>query len=85
MITNAASHDGNDLAIARQLRGEEDHRDEDKQRTEHIHEVRDEVQVVVKDDLSYTHLIFKEVVQLLCQVEHHGDTHDQHNRKEECA
>ena len=85
MVAHATGHDGDDLAVARQLRGEENHRDEDEQRTEHIHEVWDEVQVVVKDDLPDRHLILEEVIQLLRQVKHDGNTHNQHNREEECA
>ena len=85
MVADTTGQDGNNLAITRQLRCEENHRDEDEQRTEHIHEVRDEVQVVVKDDLPDCHLILEEVIQLLRQVEHDGNTHDEHNREDECA
>ena len=85
MVTHATGQNGDYLAVARQLRGEENHRDEDKERAEHIHEVGDEVQVVVKDDFSDRHLILEEVIQLLRQVEHDGNTHDEHNREEECA
>jgi hypothetical protein len=30
-------------------------------------------------------LILKEVIQLLRQVKHHGNTHNQHNREYECT
>ena len=85
MVADATRQDGNNLAITRQLRGEEDHRDEDEQRTEHIHEVRDEIQIVVENNLAHSHLVLEEVIKLLREVENNGNTHDEHDRENERA
>ena len=85
MVADTTGQDGNNLAITRQLRCEENHRDEDEQRTEHIHEVWDEIEIVVENDLADTNLILEEVVQLLRKVENHRNTHNQHDREEERA
>ena len=85
MINYPACQNGNNLTITRYLRGEENHRNEYEQRTEHIHKIWNKIQVIIKDNLPQWRLILKEFVHLLRQVKHHCDTHNQHNRKEECA
>ena len=52
MVTHARSHHRNDLRIAGQLGGEIDHGNEDEQRTEHIHIIRNKRQVVVEQYLT---------------------------------
>jgi hypothetical protein len=66
MVTYATSHDSYNLAIASQFGGKEDNGDKDEKWTKHIHEVWNEIQVVVKDNLPDTHLILKKVIHLFC-------------------
>ena len=85
MIANATRQNGNDLAITRQFGCKEDNRDEYEQRTEHIHKIRNKIDVIIKDNFFYRYLILKEIVHFLCQIKYYSNTHDKHNRKEECA
>ena len=85
MVTHAACQDSYNLTIACYFGRKEYHRNEYEQRTEHIHIIGDKIQVIVKHDLVDRSLILKEIIQFLRQIEHHSNTHNQHNRKEECA
>lgn len=84
-VTDSAGQDSDDLTIARHLTGEENDGDEDEQRTEHIHVVGHEVEIVVQYDLAKRHLRLKEVVHLLRQIEDDGDRENEHDREKECA
>ena len=63
--THAGGLHRDDFRITRQFRGEENDGDEDKERTEQIGEVGDEVQVVVEDDLLRRHIALRKLVNLL--------------------
>ena len=85
MITDSGSHHSNDFGVTGELGCEEDDRDEYEQRTEHIHIIRYEVEIIIEDNLLQRHLIIIEVIEFLSQVEDDGNTHDKHNREEESA
>ena len=85
MVAHTACQDGYNLTIARYFGGEEYHRYEYEQWTEHIHIVWNKIQVIVKYNLIDRGLILEKIIQFLCQIKHHGNTHNQHNRKEESA
>ena len=85
MIAHTAGQHGYNLTITRYLGSEKYHRYEYEQWAEHIHIIRNKIQVIVKYDLIDRSLILKKIIQFLCQVKHYGNTHNQHNRKEECA
>jgi hypothetical protein len=74
---------GDDLGIAGQFGREEDDGYEDEQRTEHIHIVWNEVQVIVEDDLSERNLRLKEIVHLLRDIEYDRYRENQYQGEEE--
>ena len=80
--THPRRHHGNNLRVLRQFGGKENHRNEDKQRTEQIREIRDEVHVIIKDDCLYRSLVIDELVHILIDIEHHCNTDDQGYGKE---
>ena len=84
VITHAGSLHGDDLRVARQLARKENDGDEDEQRTEHIHIIGDEGQVIIEDDLRERDLVLEEIVHLLGQVKDDGDGQYQHNGEKEC-
>ena len=83
VVTHPRGMHRDDLRVARHLRGEINDGNEDEQRTEHVHVVGDEGDVVVEDDLPEWHLFLEEIVHLLRQVEDDGDGQDQHDREKE--
>ena len=74
-----------ELRVAGHFAGEEDNGNEDEQRTEHIHVIRDERQVIIKNDFAQRYLILKEIVHLLREVKYDGDRQNEHDGKEERA
>ena len=85
VITDTRSQHSDNLRITRHLGCEIDDRDEDEQRAEHIHIIRNEGQVIIKDNLLERHLVLEEIVHLLREVKDHGNREDEHNREEEGA
>ena len=85
MVTHASCLHGDDFRVACQFAGEIDDGDEDEQRAEHIHVIRDQGQIVVEDDFLQRHLIFKEIVHLLREIEYDGYRQNEHDREEERA
>ena len=83
VVADAAGQDGDDLGVRRHPGGEEDHRDEDEQRGEHVDQVRDVVAVVVEDDRLERRLVLDEVVYLLREVEDDDHDDDEQHRQEE--
>ena len=74
---------GDDLGVRCELRGEEDHRDEDEERTEEVRVVGDEVEIVAEEDPRERHLWLEEVRDLIVDVEDHCDREDQADGEEE--
>ena len=72
-----------DLRIRRQLGREKDNRNEDEQRTEHIHIIRYKIEIVVNNDLAQRNLLLKEVVYLLGDIKHNSYRQNQHYREKE--
>ena len=85
MIGYSTSQYSNNLAISCNLRGKKYDRDEYEQRAEHIHIIRNKIEVIVKYYLIDWRLILKEIIHFFRQIKHHSNTHNQHNRKEESA
>ena len=83
MVTYAGRLHRDNLRIARQFRGEENDGNEDEQRTEHIHVIRNEGQVIIEDDLFERYLALEEIVHLLRQVKDDGDRQNEHDREKE--
>ena len=81
--TDSAGQDGDDLRVGRHLGSEEYHRNEHEQRGEHVHEVRDEVQIIVEYDCMQRRFLCHEIVYLLADVEDDDDSDDQKQRNEE--
>ena len=84
METYAAGEDGDDLRVGCHLGCEEYHRYEHEQRTEHVHEVRYEIQVIVEDDGFQRCFVGHEIVYLLAYVEDDHDADYEQQRDEEC-
>ena len=85
MIRHSTSQNSNNFTISCNLRSKKYDRNEYEQRTEHIHIIRNKIEVIVKYYLIDWCLILKEIIHFLRQIKHHRNTHNQHNRKEECA
>ena len=83
MVTDARGVHGDDLRVAGQFGGKEYSRDEDEQRAEHVHVVRQEGQVVLEDDLLERNLVLKEIVHFLREVEDDRNRQNQHDREKE--
>jgi hypothetical protein len=83
METDSAGKYGYDFGVCRHLGGKEDNRYEYEQRREHIHEVRDKVEIIVKDDSLQGSLLGNKVVNLLTDIEYDNDTDDQNKRDKE--
>ena len=74
---------GHDLRIRCHLRSKEDYRNEHEQRTEHVHEVRNEIQIIVENDLFQRSFLRYEVIDLLTDIEDDNDTDDKEQRDKE--
>ena len=85
MVTDACRMYRDDLRVARQLAREKNDRDEDEQRAEHIHVIRDEWQVIIENNLVQRNLVLEEIVHLLRQVKDDRDRQNEHDGKEERA
>ena len=85
METDSAGQYGHNFRICRHFRRKEDHRYEYEHRTEHIHEVWDEVQVVVEYDGSKRRFLLNEVINPFTNVEDNNDADDQKQRHKERA
>ena len=85
METDSAGQDCHDLRVGGHLRREEYDRNEHEQRAEHVHEVWDEVDIIVEDDRLQRRLLAHEIVDLLADVEDDDDADDQDQSHEEGA
>ena len=83
METYSAGQDGDNLRVGGHLGCEENDRNEDEQRTEHVHEVRHKVHIVVKHDSSQRCFLLHKVIDLLADVKDDDDADDQKQRHEE--
>ena len=83
METDSAGQDCHDFRVGGHLRREEYDRNEHEQRTEHVHEVWDEVDIIVEDDRLQRRLLAHEIVDLLADVEDDDDADDQDQSHEE--
>jgi hypothetical protein len=72
------------LGICGHLGREKDNRYEYEHRREHIHEVWDEVQIVIKDNGLDWSLLSHKVINLLTDIENYHDTDDENQSQEEC-
>ena len=85
METDSTGQDGDYLGIGSHLRGEEYHRYEHEQRTEHVHEIWDEVDVIVEYDGPERSFLLDEVIDPLADVKDDDDADDQKQRHKERA
>ena len=83
METDSAGQYTDYLRIRRHPRGKENDRNEYEQRTEHIHEIRYEVQIIIEDNGLYRCLSGHEIVHLLADVEDYHDSDNEQNRDKE--
>ena len=74
-----------ELGVSRQFGREENDGQEDEQRTEHIHVVGQEGQVIIVDDLFERHLELKEIVHFLREVKDDRNRKNEHDREKERA
>ena len=79
---HARGKHGDDFRVLRQLGGEEDDGDKDKQRAEEVREIGDEVHVVVEDDGMPRGFVGHEPVLFLIEVEHHRNGYDECDGKD---
>ena len=83
MEADSAGEDGDNLRVGSHFRCEENHRNEHEQRTEHIHEVRYKVDVIVEYDSPQWRFLAHELIDLLTDVEDDDDADDQKQRHKE--
>ena len=74
-----------ELGVSRQFGREKYDGQEDEQRTEHIHVIGQEGDVVVVKDLFERDLELKEIVHLLREVKHDCNRKNEHDREKERA
>ena len=82
--TDSAGQDCDDLRIRGHLRGEENHRYEHEQRAEHVHEIWNEVHIIIEDYGLQRRFLADKIVDLLTDVEDYDDADDQQKSNEEC-
>ena len=75
--TDTTGEDGHNLRVSRHLGGKENHRNEDEQRTEHIHEVWHKIEVIVEDNRPERSFLADKIINLLTDVEDDDNTDDQ--------
>ena len=85
MEAGSAGEYGDYFRVSSHLGRKENHRYEHEHRTEHVHEVWDEVQIIVKDDGSERSFLLHKVINLLTDIEDDHDTDDQKQRHKERA
>ena len=85
MEAGSAGKNGNDFRVSSHLGRKENHRYEYEHRTEHIHKVWYEVQIIVKDDGPERSFLLHKVINLLTDIEDDHDTDDQKQRHKERA
>ena len=85
MEADSAGKDRHDFGVSRHLRSEENDRDDHEQRAEHVHEVWDEVDVIVEDYGLQRRFLAHEIGDLLADVEDDDDADDQDQGHEERA
>ena len=85
METDTTGKYGDYLGVGGHLRGEEYDRNEHEQRTEHVHEVRNEVEIVVEDDSPERSLLLDKVIDSLADIEDDDDADYQKQRYDEGA
>ena len=83
METDSAGEYGYDFGVRRHLGSKEDNGYEYEQRREHIHEVRNKVDIIVKDNSLQRGLLGNKVVNLLTDIEYDHDADDQNKRDKE--
>ena len=82
---DACRQQGYHLRVACQLGREEYHGYEDEQRAEEVGEVRNEVGVIVEDNGAQRSMVFRELGQVLINVEDYGNGEYQGYREEICS
>ena len=85
MVTHSGGMHRDELGVSRQFGREEYDGQEDEQRTEHIHVIGQEGDVVVVKDLFERHLELKEIVHFLRQVKYDRNWKNEHDTKEKRA
>ena len=81
--TYSAGKDCDDLGVRCHLRRKENDRDKDEKRTEHVHEIWNKVQIIIKNDSPQRSLLLDKVIYPLADVEDNDDADDQQKCHEE--
>ena len=83
METDSTREDCHYFRIGSHLRCKEDNRDEHEQRTEHVHEIWDEIEIIIKDYSLQRSLLTYKVINLLTDIEDDDDADDKKQRHKE--
>ena len=83
METDAAAENGHDFRVRCHLRREENHRNEHEQRREHVHEIRNEIHIIIENDGLERSFLRDKVVNFLTDVENDDDADNEHYRDKE--
>lgn len=83
METDSAGQDGDNLRIGRQSGCKENYRNEHEQRAEHVHEVWNEIHVVIEDNRMKRSLLGNEIIDFLTDIEDYDDSDYQQKRDKE--
>ena len=81
-MTYTGTYHCNDLTAVCHLRCEKDYTDEDKQCTEKICIIGNEVQIVLHDNGLPRSMRLSESVNILVEIEHNTNTYNKYNGKE---
>ena len=85
MEADSTGQYGDDLRIRSHLGCKEYYRNEHEQRAEHIHEVRNKVYIIVKDDGFERRFLGHKVINSLTDIEDDHNTDDEEQRHKEGA
>ena len=83
METDTAAENGHDFRVRCHLRREENHRNEHEQRREHVHEIRNEIHIIIENDGLERSFLRDKVVNFLADVENDDDADNEHYRYKE--
>src|SRR6218665_1630114 len=81
----AAAQNGNELGLLRHFGGEKYHGNEGEQRAEQVAVMRDEHQVIIKDDLLQRNFFGSKGLDLFLDVEYDKNEQDEGDGKEKSA
>jgi len=83
MVAYTTRKDGYNLRISRHSGSKEDYRNEHKQRTEHICEIRNKIDIIIKNNLVQWSIMLDKIINLLTNIKNNYNSYYQYQSNEE--